>query len=134
MSSIGKIIDNVNELNILFDKNKNLKREFSPFCAEVLENLDINIYSISGWSIIYPAYSETWVYIMSWLDKWDKDNRTSLENFIKGIAFPCSVRLSDVDAKYVDDIINAHTSLTQRVLLKNKNSEDELEEQDSDEY
>lgn len=125
MEENNKTIEDIKEM---FEKNKGLKREMGPFSALVNENMSITVSVDSGWSITYPAYCETWAFIMMWLEEWSDENKNAMENFIKGVVFPCSMRISDVDAQYVESILDAHDKLTKRVLEAKKNEVDGEEE------
>lgn len=125
MEENNKIIETLKEM---FEKNKGLKREMGPFSALVNENMSLTVSADSGWSITYPAYSESWAILMSLIDTWGENEVNTVENLIKGIVFPCSMRISDIDPEYVEDIINAHDKLTKRVLEAKKNEADGEEE------
>lgn len=122
MDNIKSIIDEVEKIGAIYEKSKGIEREFSPFVAVVQDNLDILITSISGFSVIYPAYSATWIFMIKWISSWDESDRTNIENFIKGIVFPCSMRLSDIDSEYFNDIMSAHERLTGRLINKKNNN------------
>lgn len=92
------------------------KREFGSFSLEFTGTLDVKITAISGWSVTYPYGNETWVILANWADRWDDESIKSIENFIKVLVYPTSVRLLDVDEEYLNDILRAHINLTSRTI------------------
>jgi len=95
-------------------------REFGAFAARFDDELNIIVESSSGWMVKYPFGNETWAILSNWLDRWDEAAQKSVERFVKVVVFPSSVRLSDIDGEYLEDILMAHSNLNDRNLESGK--------------
>lgn len=105
-----------------YNKMKGKRREFGQFYIAMNDDLSIEIGNVNGWKIVYDAMTETWVVLSAWLYEWDSNPKAkeSVDGFVKAVIFPTSVRLSDIDKQYVDDIVSAHFSLAERNAKKEK--------------
>lgn len=116
-------------LDKIFEKAREIGvRELDSFSIQFDSNLNIVIDSVSGWSMTYPMGTEVWALLANWIEVWDESSKMTVENFIKVIVFPTSVRLSDIDLEYIADIIAAHEKLTDRNLKAAPKQETEGEE------
>lgn len=113
--AINKLVDSMDEYVTTV---VGITREFGSFKAAVNDDLSIVIVSASGWAVVYPSMSETWAILLDWLKEWTEEYARNMEIFVKILAFPTSVRISDIDEQYIEDIVRAHDSLTDRNASK----------------
>lgn len=104
----------IEEMNKHFEKCRGVTRESGPFTVRVLKDMRISVRTVSGFQIIYPAYTGEWAIMMAWIDRWNEDDIRTFDGFIKCVVFPSATRIVDIDAEYVQTIVKAHTDLTER--------------------
>lgn len=117
----------IDEIHRLMSSLVGVKRVFGNFSANITEEGEVEVSSVNGWKICYPAFTETWAVLANWIDKWDDTSKESFENFIKVIVFPTSMRLIDMDEDYIKDIVTAHINLTDRIIEKDGEAEQDQE-------
>ena len=104
-------------LSALLESVRGIRREFGSFAAYVDENMDLVVCAKSGWRTVYPSGTETWAVLCSWLADWDnKEARDAIYNFVHVLLFPTSVRVLHIDGRYIEDIVRAHSELTERMV------------------
>lgn len=108
------------------DELAGLKREMGPFCAEIKkEDLSIELKASSGWIVNIPPLTETWAIWAELLKTWDESAQRVVNYIVKGVIFPCVMRLTDIDNEYIADILTAHERLTERRLAAENAAGDE---------
>lgn len=111
-----------NQEKEMFDMSKieeiaGLKREMGPFSIEVQkDDLSIVMRASSGWMVSVPPLTETWAVWCEMLRSWNEDAQRVINLMVKGVVFPCAMRLIDVDSEYIADIMTAHEKLTERKI------------------
>lgn len=106
------------------EKLKNIKHEFGAFRARVDKDLNIVISSVSGWKVVYPPMSTSWVYLLTWMNDWE-NCKVIMENFVKILVFPVCNRLEGIDLEYVKAVWNAQLELDKRILENTPESSEE---------
>lgn len=106
-----------NEMNEVLLKIKNMrgvKKEFGTYTAEVTDDYSVKVSSFDGVEAVYPAMSSSWSVLMSWMIRWDDDAILSITNFFDYIAMPVMTNISNIDDRYINDIVRAQISLKDR--------------------
>lgn len=96
-------------------------RKFGPFTLSIEDDLTLSIVSDTGWAIVIPRMTDIWSILIDWARIWDEDSQRNVEVYVKLLAYPTSMRLPDIDEEYVNDIIRAHESLTERNMSRKNN-------------
>lgn len=106
-----------------------LRVEFGGFVAEVDKDMSLYVYDTSGmWHICYSYGCDAWDVLTYWMLNWhDKTSIAAMENFIKLVVYPVSLRIADIDAGYISDIVDAQASLNERVAGRVSGEEEEDE-------
>lgn len=107
-----------------------LRVDFGGFVAEVSEDLSLYVSDTSGlWHVCYSYGCDAWDVLTYWMINWHvKHSMAAMENFIKLIVFPVSLRIADIDETYLEDIVGAQSRLNDRIACRLQGSpEDDAE-------
>ena len=114
---LDEVLRRLEEFVGLIDSSKDKTVDTGAFRFGFEKSYDVYVKSVGGWKTVWPSGSEAWMILSRWILA---DDIESLGTFIKLVVFPTSVRISDIDRKYLDDIVMAHSSLSQRKTTENK--------------
>ena len=97
-----------------------LRVDFGGFVAEVAEDLSLYVSDTSGlWHVCYSYGCDAWDVLTYWMINWHvKYNVAAMENFIKLIVYPVSLRIADIDETYLEDIVGAQSRLNDRIACR----------------
>lgn len=102
-----------------------LKISFGGFEAEVMDDLSLKISTSTGWALTYPLMSESWGIMTYWMNNWDEEEcRNCMENFVKMIVYPISLRLSDIDVEYLQGLMEVQKDLNDRIAARQEEPEE----------